>query len=149
MIEISGWSLGLNFIRTTVTSLFFSCLLGLAAPVSAQTELLMVEEKWCPWCEQWNQEIGKVYPRTVEGALAPLRRLDAHGSVPDGLRLKSGIHFTPTFVLLVDGQEVGRIEGYPGEDFFWALLGELLNALPAENKQAVTQTPDHALVAEG
>jgi hypothetical protein len=25
-----------------------------------------------------------------------------------------------------EGQEAGRIEGYPGEDFFWGLLGRML-----------------------
>ena len=36
------------------------------------------------------------------------------------------INFTPTFILVNDGAELGRIEGYLGEDFFWALLGMLL-----------------------
>jgi hypothetical protein len=34
--------------------------------------------------------------------------------------------FTPTFVLVEDGTEAGRIEGYPGEDFFWPLLAKLI-----------------------
>jgi hypothetical protein len=34
--------------------------------------------------------------------------------------------FTPTFVLINNGQEQARIEGYPGEDFFWPLLTRLL-----------------------
>jgi len=37
--------------------------------------------------------------------------------------LERSVHFTPTFILVDDGREVGRIEGYPGEDFFWGLLG--------------------------
>ena len=40
--------------------------------------------------------------------------------------LVSPIRFTPTFVLVDDGREIGRIEGYPGEDFFWGLLERLL-----------------------
>jgi hypothetical protein len=36
--------------------------------------------------------------------------------------------FTPTFVLVADGREVGRITGYPGEDFFWGLLQRLIEA---------------------
>ncbi len=34
--------------------------------------------------------------------------------------------FTPTFVLVENGVELARIEGYPGEDFFWGLLGMIL-----------------------
>ncbi len=29
--------------------------------------------------------------------------------------------------------EVGRIVGYPGEDHFWGLLGELFQRLPAQS----------------
>jgi thioredoxin-related protein len=36
------------------------------------------------------------------------------------------VNFTPTFILMDDGQELGRIEGYPGENFFWAVLEKLL-----------------------
>ena len=28
---------------------------------------------------------------------------------------------------MIDGNEVSRIEGYPGEDFFWGLLGRMLS----------------------
>jgi len=30
--------------------------------------------------------------------------------------------------LLEDGTEIGRIEGYPGEDFFWGLLTQMMEA---------------------
>ena len=36
------------------------------------------------------------------------------------------MRFTPTFVLVRDGQEIDRIEGYPGQDFFWSLLAMML-----------------------
>ena len=35
--------------------------------------------------------------------------------------------YTPTFLLMSDSREIGRIEGYPGEDFFWALLNQILD----------------------
>jgi hypothetical protein len=44
------------------------------------------------------------------------------------LQFTRNLHFTPTFVLMVDGVEASRIEGYPGEDFFWGLLGQMLIA---------------------
>lgn len=44
-----------------------------------------------------------------------------------------GILYTPTFVLMDGGREVGRIVGYPGEDLFWGLFGALLAQLPAES----------------
>lgn len=100
----------------------------LVAPVSslAEMRLLMAEEEGCMWCARWDSDISVVYPKTPEGHAAPLQRVDIHATLPDGIALKRPLYYTPTFVLLDEGREVGRIEGYPGEDFFWGLLGVLL-----------------------
>ena len=87
----------------------------------ADPYLLMAEEDGCFWCAKWNEEIAHIYPKTAEGRTAPLQRYDVHGKIPDVV-FEKRVHFTPTFILVNDGREVGRIEGYPGEDFFWGLL---------------------------
>ncbi len=87
----------------------------------ADTRLLMAEENGCYWCARWNEEIAHIYPKTAEGRTAPLQRYDLHTETPD-VKFAKRVHFTPTFILIEDGREVGRIEGYPGEDFFWGLL---------------------------
>ncbi len=95
----------------------------------------MFESDDCVWCEAWNEEIGPIYPKTTEGQRAPLRRVDIHGPRPHDLRDIEGVRFTPTFVLIDDhGREVGRINGYPGEDFFWGLLAELTAKLPNQTE---------------
>lgn len=108
---------------------------ALSSVHSRAAELLMFEEEWCHWCERWNAEIGVIYDKTTEAKQAPLRRLDIHDRLPTDFKLKTRVQFTPTFVLIENGQEVGRIEGYPGEDFFWGLLGRLLERLPAPAPQ--------------
>ena len=45
---------------------------------------------------------------------APLRTIDLDHD-PDPPIARSRILYTPTFVLVEDGKEVGRIEGYPGD----------------------------------
>jgi hypothetical protein len=92
---------------------------------AAEIRLLMLDEAGCFWCARWTEEIGPVYPKTAEGRTAPIIRQDIRAPLPDGVTLDTRARYTPTFVLLVDGAEAGRIEGYPGEDFFWALLGML------------------------
>ncbi|MFW8594328.1 thioredoxin family protein [Cribrihabitans neustonicus] len=96
-----------------------------AAPVRAELELVMVELEGCAWCKRWNAEIAPIYPKTEEGAAAPLRRVDLH-DMPAGLTLAREVRAAPTFLLVEDGVETGRIEGYPGEAFFWGLLQKLL-----------------------
>lgn len=97
-----------------------------AHSAAAGTILVMVEEKGCMWCARWNSEISEIYPKTPEGAAAPLFRLDIHDERPDDIVFSRALTFTPTFVLVKEGREVSRIEGYPGEDFFWGLLGRML-----------------------
>ncbi|HSK38795.1 MAG TPA: transcriptional regulator [Arenibaculum sp.] len=109
-----------------------ACLAGLLAGYpAAAAELVMFEEPGCPWCAAWHARIGPIYPKTPEGRRAPLRRVDMTASRPDDLRAIKGVVHSPTFVLVDDGREIGRILGYPGEDFFWALLGELMGRLDA------------------
>ena len=99
------------------------CLLPATAEAA---EMLMFERRSCPWCRRWDAVIGPIYPKTEVGRRAPLRRIDLDAGVPPGLTLERPIRYTPTFVLAEGGREVGRIEGYPGEDFFWARAERLL-----------------------
>jgi len=106
---------------------FVLSLIWVGFTASAETRLVMAEAEGCMWCEKWAEQIGPIYPKTAEGKAAPLLLIDANAPVPDGLRLKRPIVYTPTFILAVDGQEIERIEGYPGEDFFWGLLAMMLD----------------------
>lgn len=94
----------------------------------AAVELLMFEQPGCLYCARWDAEIAPEYPLTEEGKAAPLRRLQLRAPLPEGISIASHPVFTPTFILIRDGQETGRIEGYPGEDFFWPLLADMLKA---------------------
>lgn len=109
-----------------------ACLLAVlfsVLPLRA-AELVMLEQDGCVWCIRWHQEIGPIYPKTDEGARAPLRRVDIHDPLPTDLAGLQVVRFTPTFVLVEEGVEIGRIRGYPGDEFFWFLLGEMLERLP-------------------
>lgn len=99
---------------------------ALACPALAQTQLLMFEQPGCIYCARWNEEVAPEYPLTEEGRAAPLRRLQLRDPLPDDLSIVSHPIFTPTFILVQDGQEKGRLEGYPGEDFFWPLLAAMI-----------------------
>jgi thioredoxin-related protein len=111
--------------------------LALAAAVqgAGAAELLMFEDPACPWCRRWHAEIGPGYPRTEEGRLAPLRCIDIRNQGKAGVALKQPVTATPTFVLVKDGREVGRVVGYPGAEFFYGLLGEVLAHLPEASRR--------------
>lgn len=111
-------------------------LLGLAGPLApvgaAAAELVVLEKAGCPYCARFEQEVGRIYERTDEAKRAPLRRIDNEKPFPDDLRFIAAERITPTFVLVDEGREIGRLRGYPGEDFFYAALGTMLAKLPAK-----------------
>jgi hypothetical protein len=97
--------------------------------LSAQAaELVMVERKGCHYCIQWKDDLGPIYPKTAEGRYAPLRMVDLADGLPDDITFARKVVYTPTFVLIENNTEIGRIEGYPSEDFFWGLLQMMLKA---------------------
>ncbi len=102
---------------------------ALAAIPARAAELIMFEDAGCMWCARFNAEIAPAYPKTEEGRRAPLRRVDAGKALPADLNFIETERFTPLFVLVDGGREIGRIRGYPGEDHFWGLLGMLVKKL--------------------
>lgn len=114
-------------IKRSIAGLALLALAALPRPAAAtEWVLVMVEQAGCVYCARWNEEVAPEYPLTPEGQFAPLRRVDLR-DLPEDLSFESRPIYTPTFVLMGDGEEVGRLEGYPGEDFFWGLLGRLLS----------------------
>ncbi len=115
----------------------------LAALPARAVELVMVEQPGCAYCAAWDDAIAPIYPKTDAGKFAPLRRVDLHDGPPEGITYARPARFTPTFIIIDDaGTEVARIEGYPGEDFFWGLLEKML----AENTDFLTAFPPQSAV---
>ena len=105
--------------------------LAAMAPAAQAAELVMFEQAGCRWCRKFDREIAPVYPRTPEGARAPLRRVDFARPIPPDLAFLKVERLTPVFVLVENGREIGRILGYPGDDHFWGLLAALIARLDA------------------
>jgi hypothetical protein len=99
------------------------------ASAAQAAELVMFRRDGCPWCAKWDREIGPIYPKTEFNHRAPLRHVNLDQDRDVGL-VHAPIRYTPTFVLAEDGREVGRIEGYPGDEFFWPRLESLLERVP-------------------
>lgn len=101
--------------------------------VARAAELVLFERKGCIYCARWLAEVGPVYPLTDVGKRAPLRRVDlAVERAPE--TLTTPVRFTPTFVLMQNDREVGRIVGYMDDATFWGRL----NALVARLDQPAT-----------
>ena len=104
--------------------------LAMVLPVAAAADglrLLMVERPGCYYCVVFKRDVAPIYQKSEEGRLAPLVHADLRDPLPDDVTLASRAHVTPTFILLdADGQEVDRLTGYPGDDFFWPYIDRMI-----------------------
>ena len=96
------------------------------ADVGKGVRILMVERDGCLYCAAWEAEVGPGYAQSATGQAAPILPVDIDGPYPDGLALERRPVMTPTFILLRDGIELGRIEGYAGKDQFYPMIGQMM-----------------------
>lgn len=122
---VNGLLMGRAFQAMVIGAVLSTLMLVGTARAAAAAELVMVEQTGCAWCARWDEEIAPAYPKTDEGKFAPLRRVDLR-RMPEDLQIARRVTFTPTFLLVENDREIARMEGYPGEDFFWPLLTKLL-----------------------
>ena len=116
------------FISSVAAVLMFSLLQN-----SSASELIMFNADYCSWCHKWDDEIGVIYSLTPESCQAPIRKVETGDQLPDSISINESVQYTPTFVLIHNQSEVGRIVGYQGQDFFWPMLNDLIEQnLPEE-----------------
>jgi thioredoxin-related protein len=117
--------------RSTFAALILAVLAGLTClPAAASAaELVVFSSARCPYCLAWEREVGRTYAKTGEARQAPLRRIDIEAELPADLDRLREVDVTPTFVLVEEGREIGRIVGYSGSQHFWPELHRLLAKL--------------------
>lgn len=116
--------------RTFGAAAIAACML--LPPDGAQaSELVMFDQAGCIYCQRWERDIGTIYAKTDEAKKLPLRRINIRDQNKSGITLASPVHYTPTFVVIDNGREVGRITGYSSDDSFWGLLDALAAKLPS------------------
>jgi thioredoxin-related protein len=93
-------------------------------------ELVMVDYKACSYCARFNREIAQDYAATEAGRIAPLRKVSPVTKWPEDLAGIKRTRFTPVFILVDKGREIGRFAGYDGPTGFWTRLDAVLQKLP-------------------
>lgn len=97
---------------------------GERAPTGA--ELIAFEAPGCNYCPVFRRDVAPTYAATRAGKVAPLRFLDINDREADTLGLTRPITTVPTLVLMQDGVEIGRIDGYVGRENMHRILNTLL-----------------------
>jgi thioredoxin-related protein len=87
-------------------------------------ELIMIDSRACGHCKKFHREVG--YGSTTAAQVAPLRRVSPFKKWPADLAGIRPAPFTPVFIVVDRGREVGRFAGYIDEVSFWRRLKPLL-----------------------
>jgi hypothetical protein len=106
---------------------------------TAPAVLLMIGDPGCPYCARFEREVAPGYMASEDGKLVPLVRRDRRA--PD-IAFIERVVFSPTFVMLVRGREVGRIVGYAGADMFWMQLAALMEDARIALKRSGAAVPN-------
>jgi thioredoxin-related protein len=116
------------FSRATLIAATF---IAVSLSSARAAQLVMFEQRGCSWCQAFDEQIGPIYSKTEDGLRAPLRRVDIDKPLPPDLAFIQEERFTPVFVLIDKGHEIGRIRGYGGREMFWTQLYMLMQKLDA------------------
>jgi hypothetical protein len=112
----------------TGAALAGAAMLAGGTAMAQDMRLLMIEQVGCYVCAAFNRDVAPAYEASPEAQLAPLIRADLRGPLPEGVTLTSRPFVTPTFILIgPDGVEVDRLTGFPGQDFFWPYVDEMID----------------------
>lgn len=98
----------------------------IAEPIDLATApavLVMIGDPGCPYCARFEREVAPGYRASDDGRLAPLVRRDRRDA---DVAFIPKVVYSPTFIMLVRGREIGRIVGYGGADIFWMQVAALL-----------------------
>ena len=92
----------------------------------SRDQLIMITDTSCMVCKMWENDLGSIYPKTEIAKSFPLKRLQYFELTDEFKSEIPNIFGTPTFIFLLSGSEIGRIEGYTDPEMFWWLVDEIL-----------------------
>ena len=110
-----------SLIKAFALALTFAASLQTAV---ADSRLIMVTSDYCPSCQAWELDVGKVYDKSPYATTLPLTRVEIGSKMPRGVTFQKPVVGTPTFLIIHNGQEIGRQNGYIDEEMFWWWLSE-------------------------
>lgn len=94
------------------------------APPSAHSpfEIIVMEADGCIYCGIFRRDILPAFESSPRGKKMPVRFVDINEIDTARVTLERPIDILPTFVIVHDQREIGRIPGYVGQhDFFQSI----------------------------
>ena len=115
----------LRFLFAVVASL------ALTAAAAQAMDLIMFEGPNCGTCKLFKREVLPIYAASPAGKIFPLWVVQMREKV--SFRLNEPVTFTPTFVWVDNGVEVGRFAGYYGKEQFFNIVNKAASTYNHKN----------------
>ena len=101
-----------------------------ASPKSTKLELVVMESPGCSYCDIFRRDVLPAYEASERGKELPVRFVDVNDAATAKLELQTPVDIVPTFVIVKDNKEIGRIPGYVGPENFYHAINYLLSIAP-------------------
>lgn len=103
---------------------------GAIPPHAGNLQLVVMEAAGCIYCTIFRRDVLPSYEVSERGKELPVRFVDVNDVETAGIKLQSPIDILPTFVVVKDNRELGRIPGYMGPEDFFHSINYLLSSAP-------------------
>ena len=100
------------------------------AAINGNVELIVVEAPGCTFCTVFRRDVLPSYQASERARSLPVRFIDVNDLAVAQLGLDSPINIVPTFVVIKNNKEIGRIPGYVGPENFYHTINYLLSTAP-------------------
>ena len=100
------------------------------AAINGNVELIVVEAPGCTFCTVFRRDVLPSYQASERARSVPVRFIDVNDLAVAQLGLGSPINIVPTFVVIKNNKEIGRIPGYVGPENFYHTINYLLSTAP-------------------
>ena len=101
-------------------------ILGFASAGARAMDLIMFEGPSCGTCKLFKREVLPIYAASPAGKVFPLWVVEMGSKL--SFRINQPVTFTPTFVWVDNGVEVGRFSGYFGKAQFFNIVNKAADA---------------------
>jgi thioredoxin-related protein len=99
-------------------------------PQGENFELVVMEAPGCTYCTLFRRDVLPSYEASPRAKDMPIRFVDVNDEAAEGLGLQSPVDIVPTFLVLKNNKEVGRIPGYTGPEYFFHTINYLISTAP-------------------
>jgi thioredoxin-related protein len=93
-------------------------------------ELVVIEADGCIFCEVFRSDVLPSYEASEQGKQMPVQFVDINDMDATHFEFKGAVDIVPTFIVVKNRREVGRISGYVGPENFFHSINYLLASAP-------------------